>query len=247
MLKDFSMTLADRSWASADKDAIVVGFRTAQPFHFTPGQYVRVRLLGGAHQDAHGDARIFNVASSPAESDRVEIVTRLRGSAFKKNLLELPIGTEVSVSAPIGDFTLVDVVKAKHVFVIGGTGIAPILSMLHYLWDSGVRLDVSLLYSNKTVGRVVGADALGRWQRLGVLPHFVHTLTQTVGAVEGYESGRIDVEMISRAISQDDMKRSIFYISGPWGMGEAMHDVLRALDVPDERIHIKEFDLQWLQ
>ncbi len=245
MTDDFSMTICDRSWASTDHDAIAVTFRTEKPFHFTPGQYVRVRLLGGQHEDENGDSRIFNVASPPSVTDRITIITRLRGSAYKKNLLDLPIGSPVFVSQPFGDFALVDDPSAKHVFLIGGTGIAPILSMLQHLKETDSKLDVSLFYSNKTIGRIVGEEVITTGTR-DILQTYVHTLTQTNRQDDVYEFGRIDENMITGVMTHEELCNAIFYVSGPWGMGDTMREVLHNIGVPDERIHVKEYDLDLL-
>src|SRR5947208_2514671 len=70
---------------------------------FTPGQYFFVTLLDPPYDDERGPRRHFSVVTSPNER-ALGFCTRLRDSAFKRSLLELPIGAEAEVEEPKGSF-----------------------------------------------------------------------------------------------------------------------------------------------
>src|ERR1700722_2402697 len=72
-----------------------------QPFMFMPGQYIRIALLDPLYRDNKGNARDFSIASSPGEPSLM-IATRMTGSAFKRSLADLPLGSKIRVDGPYG-------------------------------------------------------------------------------------------------------------------------------------------------
>src|SRR5918995_3761049 len=75
---------------------------------FTPGQYFFVTLPDIGHQDDKGLRRHITVVTSPNDSGVLGLATRMRDSAFKRSLRDLPVGAEVEVEQPEGDFGLPD-------------------------------------------------------------------------------------------------------------------------------------------
>ena len=97
---------------------------------FTPGQYFFVTLLDPPYNDERGVRRHFSVATSPSERGRLGFCTRLRDSAFKRSLVELPIGAEAEVEEPKGSFLRPEDTNQRYVFLAGGIGITVFRSML---------------------------------------------------------------------------------------------------------------------
>ena len=87
------------------------------------------RLSIHSETDSEGIVRSFSIASAPYE-DQLLVVTRMRKSAFKRVLAILPLGTEVKLEGPMGSFTLHNNRGKPRVFLAGGIGITPFLSML---------------------------------------------------------------------------------------------------------------------
>ena len=97
---------------------------------FRPGQYFWVTLLDPPYEDEKGPRRHISVVTSPNERGVLGLCTRLRDSAFKRSLAELPVGAEVDVEEPKGDFVLPEETDLPYVFVAGGIGITVFRSML---------------------------------------------------------------------------------------------------------------------
>src|SRR4051812_42648404 len=94
----------------AGKETIAEGttlFRFAKPegFVFTAGQSIDLTLIDPPHTDAEGNMRAYSLASSPQEKD-LYIATRMRDTAFKNTLKDMPVGTEVTIEGPFGSFML---------------------------------------------------------------------------------------------------------------------------------------------
>src|SRR5207248_8980942 len=105
---------------------------------FRPGQYFWVTLLDPPYDDDKGARRHISVATSPTERGVIGLCTRLRDSAFKRSLAELPVGAEVEVEQPKGTFVLPEDADRPYVFVAGGIGITVFRSMLRYIADERV-------------------------------------------------------------------------------------------------------------
>src|SRR5919109_4897922 len=116
---------------------------------FRPGQYFWVTLLDPPYDDEKGPRRHISVVTSPTEQGVLGLCTRLRDSAFKRSLEELPVGTEVDVEQPKGEFVLPEETDRSYVFIAGGIGITVFRSMLRFIQDKGLPHRVTLVYSNR--------------------------------------------------------------------------------------------------
>ena len=131
---------------------------------FKPGQYFFVTLPDAGHQDDRGLRRHFSVVTSP--NDKVlGLATRMRDSAFKRTLRELPIGTEVDVEQPKGDFVLPEDTSRPLVFIAGGIGITVFRSMLRYIREEALPYRVTLVYSNRDRDSTAFLDELRELER----------------------------------------------------------------------------------
>src|SRR5438105_4817141 len=90
---------------------------------FRPGQYFWVTLLDPPYEDEKGPRRHISVVTSPNERGVLGLCTRLRDTAFKRTLAELPVGADVEVEEPKGTFLLPEETDRQFVFIAGGIGI----------------------------------------------------------------------------------------------------------------------------
>src|SRR5262245_35306776 len=116
---------------------------------FTAGQYFWVTLLDPPYDDEKGARRHISVVTSPNERGILGLCTRLRDSAFKRSLAELPVGAEVEVEPPKGDFVLPDDTELPYVFIAGGIGITVFRCMLRWIVEEELPHRVTLVYSNR--------------------------------------------------------------------------------------------------
>ena len=83
---------------------------------FEPGQYFWVELLDPPYDDEKGPRRHITVVTSPTEKGVLGLATRIRDTAFKRSLVEMPEGAAVDVEQPKGSFTLPeDTIQAVRV------------------------------------------------------------------------------------------------------------------------------------
>jgi ferredoxin-NADP reductase len=87
---------------------LVVFDLLGERFDYRAGQYFWVELLDPPYQDGKGPRRHISAVTSPTERGVIGLCTRVRDSAFKRSLAELPVGVDVEVEPPRGKFVLPD-------------------------------------------------------------------------------------------------------------------------------------------
>jgi ferredoxin-NADP reductase len=205
---------------------------------FQPGQYFWVTLLDPPYDDEKGPRRHISVVTSPNERGVLGLCTRLRDSAFKRSLAELPVGTEVEVEQPKGSFVLPAETDLPYVFVAGGIGITVFRSMLRYIAEEGLPHRVTLVYSNRDRESAAFLDELGELERALESLDIVLTMTDDPGW-DG-ESRRIGPELLRDHLGAD-LGSFRYLLAGPPGMVEGVVEQLQGAGVPDERIVAERF------
>ncbi len=217
-----------------------LAFRFEKPagFAFKAGQAVVLELLDPPPGDGQ-KRRTFSLVSAPFERT-LTIATRMRDTAFKRALNALPDGASVKLVGPLGQFTLADVARPA-VFIAGGIGITPFMSMLRQAAQDRSARRLVLLYSNR---RPEDAAFLGELQALErQLGNFrlVATMTEMRNSASKWEgeTGLLNAHLIERAAS--GLAAPVYYVVGPPGMVVAMVDTLRSTGVAEESIVTEEF------
>jgi ferredoxin-NADP reductase len=200
---------------------------------FQPGQYFFVTLLDPPYEDEKGPRRHISVVTSPTERGVLGLCTRLRDSAFKRSLQELPVGAEVEVEPPKGRFVLPEDTSRPYVFVAGGIGITVFRSMLRYIADETLPYRVTLVYSNRTVAEAAFLDELRELERR--LPDFRLVLTMTDDPGWDGESRRIDAAFLRDHLGAL-LDEATVLVAGPPGMVAGMQEALAAAGVPEDRV-----------
>lgn len=199
----------------------------------TPGQYFFVTLPDVGHDDDKGLRRHFTVVTSPWETGVLGFATRMRDSAFKRSLAELPVGADVDVEPPKGSFALPDDASRLLVFVAGGIGITVFRSMLLHIREQGLPHRVTLVYSNRDRESTAFLDELRELENANPNLRLVLTMTEDPGW-EG-ESRKIDSEFFHDHLGKE-LDESTFLVAGPPGMVEGMQNALAEAGVDDENV-----------
>jgi ferredoxin-NADP reductase len=128
------------------------------PFPFVPGQHVDLGVL----VDGAFHTRTFSISSAPSPDTRtfdVTIRAAEHGRLTPALVANAEVGTELRVSPPHGDFVLP---PGPVLFVTGGSGVTPIMSMLRAARDRGdlKTADIVHLHFERSLERVLFHDEL---------------------------------------------------------------------------------------
>ncbi|RJP44343.1 FAD-dependent oxidoreductase [Candidatus Parcubacteria bacterium] len=207
-------------------------------FTFKAGQHADFTLADPIYTDAEGSTRTFSLASSPHIRDSFIVATRMRDTAFKRTLREIPIGTELRVKGPMGSFAFPQKPDRQVAFLAGGIGITPFRSMVEWATHEKLPNKITLFYGNRTQALAAFLPDFEGWAK----ENGNFTLIPAVdvpGPGWRYETGRVDGTMIKKFMP--DASRPIWYTAGPPAMVEAMRAVLEEIGVDPENVRSEEF------
>jgi ferredoxin-NADP reductase len=205
---------------------------------FTAGQYFFVTLLDPPYEDERGARRHFSVVTSPNERGRLGFCTRLRDSAFKRSLIELPIGSEVEVEQPKGSFLLPEDTNQAYVFLAGGIGITVFRCMLRHIAEEDLPHRVTLIYSNRERDSTPFLDELSELDQTRDAFQLVVTMTEDPSW--SGETRRIGPELLRDHLA-DDLGTYAYLVAGPPEMANAIVETLHAEGIPEERVSADRF------
>ena len=213
-------------------------FEKPAGFEFRAGQFGDWTLIDPPETDEEGNTRGFSIVAAPYEPELM-FATRLRDTAFKRVLRELPVGSEVKLDAPYGDFTLHKTESTPAVFLIGGIGVTPVRSMIAQATYDKAGHKITLFHANRTREDAPFREEFERLAQEN--PNFTFMPVLTESAPEGWqgERGRIDEAMLRRHII--DLNVPIYYLSGPEGMVKAMRQLLVGIGINEDNIRTEEF------
>lgn len=206
-------------------------------FAYRPGQFAWLTLRASPFAMREHP---FSIASSPTRPGRVEFTIKALGD-FTDGIGDIRSGETAWVDGPYGAFGIDRHPDARgHVFVAGGIGIAPMMSMLRALADRGDRRPLWLFYGNRVRERVVFREELDELAgRLDL--RLVHVLLEPPEGWDG-ERGYVDRDVLGRHLPADTDGLHCF-VCGPTPMIRLVERSLRDLGVPLRRLHSEIFDL----
>jgi ferredoxin-NADP reductase len=222
----------------AKRTLMVVFDLLGEEVDFRPGQYFWVTLLDPPYDDEKGPRRHITVVTSPTERGVLGLATRLRDSAFKRSLAELPEGTEVEVEQPKGSFVLPQEIDRHYVFIAGGIGITVFRSMLRYIADERLPHRVTLVHSNRDRESTAFYDELRELEAANPNVEIVYTMTQDSGW-EG-ETRRIDAGMLRDHLGEE-LDSYTYLIAGPPAMVDGVAEALQGAGIPEDQLRPARF------
>ena len=209
-------------------ETVLLEVSVPEGIQFEPGQYVRIHPEG---TDFH---RSYSMANMPG-SDRLEFFVRLvPDGAFSGWLADAKAGDKVELSVPHGTFFLRDEDRPR-LFVAGGTGVAPFLSMLRSMGEKARAQPTTVLIGARTPGHLFALDELESLRQ--ALPH-----VQVKLAVEQEASGDCHHGYATDLIAGLGLAPTTrVYLCGPPPMVEAGRKAAETAGLPRQDVLCERF------
>jgi len=206
---------------------------------FHPGQFAWLTVGRSPFADLEHPFSYSSSASRPAQP---RFTIKALGN-FTSTIGSVAEGTRVYVDGPFGAFTIDRRPRAStFVFVAGGVGITPIMSMLESMRDRGDRRACRLLYAARDVESMTFLEELKALEQEISLTLLLLPM-EPPADWDGLQ-GRISEEILDKAIpdSYRDGGAEVF-LCGPPKMMDAVESTLVQLGIPQRCIHTERFNL----
>ncbi len=215
-------------------------FRLQDPpsISYKPGQYMQ--LLTPAYDGNEEVYRAYSISSDPAEEDVIEFVIRLvpGGICTTYCFNHLQEGDEMSMNGPYGDFYLRDT-EAPALFVAGGSGMAPLKSILHDMKNNGNQREVTYFFGGNEVRELFYTEEMRAFEKELANFTFVPVVARPEEGAEWDGETGLVTEPLERLI--DDASGHEGYLCGSPGMIDAAVEVLKKQGMPEDKIYYDKF------
>jgi ferredoxin-NADP reductase len=226
---------------------IIVETPTTKTFRMVPTEGALPPFQAGQYIALHVDVdgirtnRPLSIASPPNQTAYYDLtVKRVPGGLVSNNLLDtLQEGDHLTASGPDGCFVYNPLIHGKRlVYIAGGSGITPFMSMIREVCDRGLDRHITLIYGNRTEDDIIYHDELSALAARHTNLVYVPVIEQPGGGYTG-ERGFMRGDLIQRATG--DLHGAMVYLCGPSGMYDFCLGELQARGVPSRRIRREMF------
>jgi len=233
-IQSLKTTILANEPLTRDIRRLVLSLVEPREMAFLPGQYVDITIPGTTTH------RSFSMANTTSTDDRLEFFIKCyAGGHFSGVLADtMKIGDELDVKGPYGTFVLRES-TSRLVFIGGGAGMAPIISLLTAMAEQGVERPATYYYGAQTEADLFHLDELAALA--GRLPGltFVPALSNEVaGSSWTGETGFVTDVL---AAHEGDLGDADLYLCGPPPMIDAAISVLVAKGADEKRIFFDKF------
>ncbi len=202
-------------------------------FAYKPGQFLYV------HFPRHGkfsSMHPFTISSSPT-GDELAITPKELGD-FTRSLEKIKPGDRAFIDAPYGIFSFLHYEAEELVFIAGGIGITPFMSMLRYMQDMKVEIKTTLFWANQHAEDLLFNEELENMEK--ELKYLKRIYIMSRQEDWPGEQGRLSGALIQKHIT--DPGRPRYFICGPPALSKALKADLAGLGVHRDRIHLEIFE-----
>jgi ferredoxin-NADP reductase/Na+-translocating ferredoxin:NAD+ oxidoreductase RnfD subunit len=209
-------------------------FASSYPVAHSAGQYLEW-TLPHSEADSRGIRRYLTIVTPPnAQEVGFAIKHVPNQSSWKRTLETLKPGATMYATGLAGDFTLPKK-QTPTVFIAGGIGITPFMSMIRSKIAQNERIDATLFLCSNTVEERSFSTELEAARAHGLTTVYVTAAKDAKLPDQPYEeAGFVTVDMLSKRMPE--WRTATFYISGPPGMVAAYAHLLSDQKIPSSRI-----------
>lgn len=218
-------------------DIILLRVKLIHPktMNFRPGQYAQLKVPGIEI------IRAYSIASNPKYPDTLEFIVRYvpKGQATTFVHKALKIGDNVSLTGPYGDFYLQEDSNRDIICIAGGSGKAPIRSIVAYLKDRGMNRKVTYFFGARSKKDLYYTEEFKAIEK--EFPNFKYVPALSDPKEEDNWTGETGLitEVLDRMT--DDLSDFEAYLCGSPGMINACINVLEKHDLPEQQIFFDKF------
>ena len=240
-IKTLPARIARLTPLAPDVMQVMLRLPSVERLRFHAGQYLDVLLESGRR-------RSFSIASPPHDSELIELhVRRVAGGGFTERLFAgsgpdhagLAVGSLLRIEGPVGQFTYREG-PGPMLMIAGGTGFAPLKSMLRHVLETGIRRELHLYWGARQRRDVYEEAQVLEWASRNPQLRFAAVLSEASAA----EAAHTRVGLVHEAVLADHpaLCGCEVYAAGPPAMIEAIRASFPRHGLPTDRLYFDSFD-----
>src|SRR3989344_2378075 len=206
-----------------------------QRLQYLAGQYIDILLSGNQH-------RSFSLATSPLSDELLQLhIRHVPGGHFTDHVFEKMKEKDLlRFQGPFGMFFLREDSERPAILIAGGTGFAPIKSILEYAFAQGIQRPLHLYWGVRAKRDLYLPDLPQAWAKQHSNFKFTPVLSEP--KPEDHWSGRQG--WVHEAVAEDhpDLSRHEVYASGPPPMIDAIKGMVKKHRLPEDRLYYDSFE-----
>src|ERR671921_787033 len=210
--------------------------------NFLPGQYAELFIPG---TEEH---RAYSMANTPSSDERAEFIIRVYPGGRFSGLLGdevedgIKVGDSMKVRVPFGMFTMREKSEGDIIFVGGGSGMAPILSLIRHMAEKGIERNATFYYGARTRKDLFYLDEI---QELGEQMSGEFRFVPALSEPEDDDEWDGETGLVTDVVQslEDDLNGTEAYIAGPSPMSDAAIPVLMRMGVDEDDIYYDKFTI----
>ena len=171
--KTFSATVFRNELVASDVSKLQLRFATGVRARFSAGQYLQVIT-------PDGQRRSFSMANAPHENDGVQLhIRHMPGGGFTSTVVPgLVKGDVLQVEMPHGDFFLREDSQRPLLFIAGGTGFAPIKSIIDHVIKRNIDRPITLFWGARHSTGLYAPEVISKWLKLRPLLRYEPVISE---------------------------------------------------------------------
>jgi len=203
---------------------------------FTAGQYADIRIPGSEEH------RAYSMANTKRANDHLEFIIKVFPGGRFSSLLEggISVGQELVVKGPYGVFMLREKSNSDIICIGGGSGMAPLWSLLNSMAERGIERKATYYYGARTRKDLFYLDRLQQLEERLPGFRFVPALSMATGEDEWEGETGLITEVLNRNL-EAGQKQMQAYLCGPPPMIDAAIPVLVSKGIGEDRIFFDKF------
>lgn len=243
-VREFTTTLVEKRPLTDRITLFRFELEEGDTFDFKPGQYVQLKApeyeggedFEGSDEDVY---RAYSIASSARDDKHIELIIGYTGgicTTYAHKILE--VGDKVDINGPYGDFYYIED-DTEIIMGAGGTGFAPIRSILHHMRDNDIKRPARFYFGARTPDDLFLLDEIEMFERDLADFKFIPTLSRVTEEM----NWKGDVGYADKAIRDytDPQGSYTGYLCGSNRMIESLSQALKDVGLEEENILYDDF------
>lgn len=233
--KEYKTTVSYIEDLTYDIKLVRFQLKEGETMAFKPGQYAQLKVPGIEV------IRAYSIASHPKNVSEIELIIRQvphgQATTFVHKALE--VGDKIILTGPYGDFYLQEESKRDMICIAGGSGKAPIRSILYYLKDQGMNRKVKYFFGAKSKRDLYYTDEFLQLSKEFPNFEYIPALSEPMADDDWKGEVGLITDVVDRHVG--DLSEAEAYLCGSPGMIKACINVLNRHEIKKENVFFDNF------